>query len=283
MKRLVLATVLLLVLPASAAASDGGPSPGVLTGWDGVLSPNGAVRYVTLNSRGGWTNVAAVRVRGGRVLNFNAVRGFYGVPLVTQTDPAGGLSRDGRTLILSTWPSNQPGAVSRFAVLGTRQLRVHRIVTLQGSYSYDALSPDAKTMYLIEYTPGSTSVRYRVRAFDLVAGRLLPGAIADKRLWGDYMRGTPISRATTSDGGWVYTLYSKPDGTGFIHALDAAHRAAVCVNLPWRRMANGLAYVRLAIDGKELVLRQHGVGRLAAIDRQSFTVRAFHKPGGLTQ
>src|SRR6266851_5744040 len=169
MKRLVLATVLLLALPVSSAASDGGPSPGVVTGWDGVLAPNGAVRYVTLNSQGGWTNVAAVRVRGGRVLNFNAVRGFYGVPLVTQTDPAGGLSRDGRTLILSTWPSNQPGAVSRFAVLDTRQLRVRRIVTLRGSYSYDALSPDARTMYLIEYTPGSTSVRYRVRAFDLVA------------------------------------------------------------------------------------------------------------------
>ena len=77
MKRLVLAIALLLVLPASGAAADGGPSPGVLTGWDGVLSPDGAVRYVTLNSQGGWTNVAAVRVRGGRILRFNGVRGFY--------------------------------------------------------------------------------------------------------------------------------------------------------------------------------------------------------------
>ena len=278
MKRLVIATVLLLVLPASGAAADGGPSPGVLTGWDGVLSPNGAVRYVTLNSQGGWTNVAAVRVHGGRILNFNGVRGFYGIPLVTQNGAAGGLSLDGRTLILSTWPSTQPGAVSRFAVLDTKRLRVHRLVTLRGSYSYDALSPDAKTMYLIQYVPGSTSVRYRVRAFDLAAGRLLPGAIADKRLWGDYMRGSPISRATTSDGAWVYTLYSKPDGTGFIHALDAAHRAAVCVNLPWRQSANGLGFVRLALDGSNLVLRQHGFGRLAVVDTRSFTVRAYRKP-----
>jgi len=275
--------VLLLVLPASGAAADGGPSPGVLTGWDGVLSPNGAVRYVTLSGRGGWTNVAAVRVRGGRSLNFKGVRGFYGVPLVTQNGAAGGLSRDGRTLILSTWPSTQPGAVSRFAVLDTRRLRVHRIVTLRGSYSYDALSPDAETLYLIQYVPGSTSVRYRVRAFDLVAGRLLPGAIADKRLWGDYMRGSPVSRATTADGGWVYTLYSKPDGTGFVHALDAAHRAAVCVNLPWRRMTTELGYVRLALDGKDLILRQHGLGKLAAIDTQSFAVRAFRKPAVVTQ
>jgi len=282
MKRLVLAVALLLVLPASGAAADGGPSPGVLSGWDGVLSPNGAVRYVTLNSQGGWTNVAAVRVRGGRILNFNGVRGFYGIPLVTQNGAAGGLSRDGRTLILSTWPSYPANGVTRFAVLGTRQLRVQRIVTLRGSYSYDALSPDAKTMYLIQYTQGATSVRYRVRAFDLVAGRLLPGAIADKRLWGDYMRGSPISRATTADGGWVYTLYSKPDGTGFIHALDAAHRAAVCVNLPWRRMTTELGFVRLALDGKDLILRQHGLGTLAAIDTQSFTVRAFRKPALVT-
>src|SRR2546430_2828423 len=125
MKRLVIATVLLLVLPASGAAADGGPPPGVLAGWDGVLSPNGAVRYVTLNSQGGWTNVAAVRVRGGRVLNFNGVRGFYGVPLVTQNGAAGGLSRDGRTLILSTWPSYPTSGVTRFAVLDTRRVRVH--------------------------------------------------------------------------------------------------------------------------------------------------------------
>src|SRR3954464_2697989 len=156
MKRLVLAPILLLALPAAGAAADGGPSPGVVSGWDGVLSPNGAVRYVALTTGSGWTNLAAVRVHGGRVLNYNALRGYYGVPLVTQSGPAGGISRDGKTLILSTWPSNQQAA-TRFAVVGTKQLHVRRIVTLRGSYSFDALSPDAKTMYLIEYTQGATS------------------------------------------------------------------------------------------------------------------------------
>jgi hypothetical protein len=275
MKRLLLVTLLMLA-PAGAAAADGGPSPGTVSGWDGVLAPNGLVRYVALPS-GRTTNVAVVRVHGGRVTSFASIPGAWGIPLVTQSGEAGGLSRDGRTLVLATWLAPDAKA-SRFVVLDTRRLRVKRVVTLRGSYSYDALSPDAKTMYLIQYTQGATAQRYRVRAYDLDGARLLAGAIADKRLWGDYMRGFPVSRTTTGDGGWVYTLYGKNDGTAFIHMLDARHRAAVCVNLPWRHVEQTIGLVRLSLVGGQLVLSQPAKGTLAMIDTTSFAVRAFHKP-----
>jgi hypothetical protein len=279
MKRAVLLPLLLLLWPVVGAASDGGPSPGVVSGWDGVAARSGAVRYVAVTAQN-WTTVEAVRVRGGRVLRFASVRGYYGVPLVTQNGTAGGLSHDGRTLVLSSYPSPAANAVSRFAVFNTRSLHLKRVVTLRGTYSYDALSPDGSMIYLIEYSQGATSVRYRVRAYDLAGGRLLAGAIADKRLWGDYMRGFPVSRATSSDGGWVYTLYGKPDGTAFVHALDAKHRAAFCVNLPWRRAQNAIGLVKLSLLGgdKQLLLRQPGFGRLAIVDTASFRVQALRKP-----
>jgi len=276
MRRLLLVSLLLLA-PAAAAAADGGPSPGTTLGWDGILAPSGLVRYVALPA-GSQTTLAVVRVHGGRVVNFLNVPGSFGVPRVTQNGDAGGLSRDGRTLILASQVPPGPEAVTRFAVFHTQRLSLAQIVTLRGSYSYDALSPDGSTMYVIEYTQGATSVRYRVRAVDLTRGRLLAGAIADKRLWGDFMRGYPVSRATTRDGGWVYTLYGKQDGTAFIHMLDAQHRSAVCVNLPWRHTQNAIWRVQLSLAGNQLVLSEKQAGRLALVDTTSFAVRAFRKP-----
>jgi hypothetical protein len=213
------------------------------------------------------------------VLRFGSVPGSYGIPLVTQNGQAGGLSRDGRTLVLATYTAT--GTTStRFAILEMQPLRVRRIVTLPGSFSYDALSPDAKTLYLIQYSHlATTSQRYRVRAYDLVAGRLLAGVIADKREAGLAMRGYPVARATTADGGWVYTLYGKSDGTAFVHALDAGHRAAICIDLPWRHVQTSIWRVKLALAGSQLVLSQPHGGKLAMIDTRSFAVRALRAPG----
>ena len=71
---------------ASAGAADGGPSPGVITGWDGVVGPSGAVRYVALEG-GGHTTVAAVLIRSGRVLRYGTVPGNFGIPAVAYDGP----------------------------------------------------------------------------------------------------------------------------------------------------------------------------------------------------
>ena len=45
------------------------------------------------------------------------------------------------------------------------------------------------------------------------------------------MHGNPMTRATSADGRWAYTLY---DGNGhpFVHALDTAPATARCIDLP---------------------------------------------------
>ena len=266
MRRLLLVPLLLLGLPTLARATLG-PSTG-------VVDPHGLVRYVAVPAGSG-TVVEKKTVRGSRIVLSRALPGRFSVPVVTADGKTEGVSHDGRTLVLAT--SATPHS-TRFAILDTTSLELQRLVALHGSYAYDALSPNGRTLYLIEHSLGTNTVRYRVRAYDLASGRLLPGTIADKSSWGKYMRGTPMTRVTSRDGGWVYTLYGKPDGTAFVHALDAKHRAAVCVDLPWRHTAASIGAVRLALARGQLVLSQPRAGTLAMIDTTSFAVRAFRAP-----
>jgi hypothetical protein len=262
-----------------AAAGDGGPSPGVVTGWDGVVGPSGKVRYVALQG-GGQTTVAAVLIRSGRVVRYGVVPGAYGIPAVAYDGSTDGVSRDGRTLVLASFL--QPGAtnaVSRFAVVSPKTFRLRRVVTLPGAFSFDALSPNGRLMYAIEYLSTSrTGANYRVRAIDLERGRLLPGAIVDKREADEPMRGRPVTRAASLDGAWAFTLYMRGNAQPFIHALDTRHRAARCIDLPWRNTGNAVWNVKLRVDGPSLVLWQPGTGRLGVVDTTTFAVRTFRRP-----
>lgn len=257
-------TLATAALAAASASGDGGPSPGVSVGWDGVTAQRAGIRYVTLPA-GRRTLVAVIRVRGGRVIRFTSIRGSYGVPLVTYDGTAGGLSHDGRTLVLASWlGAVGPKAVSRFAVLERKKLRVRQVVTLRGAFSFDALSPDASTLYLIQYTSAQNSARYRVRAYDLRARRLLARVIVDRREPDEPMTGSPVTRVTSPDGKWVSTLYGRPQGKSFIHALDTVRREAFCLDLPLRIQQG----VRLALtrDGKHiLLLQRRGGARLLTI------------------
>ncbi|MGI9110791.1 MAG: hypothetical protein ACR2GT_01075 [Gaiellaceae bacterium] len=277
MLRLAALALASLSLVAGSAAAGGGPSPGAVTGWDGVLAPGGALRYVTLPS-GNSTAVAAVRVRTGRVERFASVRGTYGIPRVAYDGSTGGVSADGRALVLSSFAGAPgPRAVTRFAVLSTKRLKRERLLELRGAWSFDALSPDGRLLYAVEYLGTGQNARYRVRAIDLANGRLLAGSIADSREASGEMRGSPMTRATSHDGGWAYTLYARPDGTAFVHALDTRHRKALCIDLPWRKVGNALGNVKMTVQGRSLVLTQRGA-RLATIDTRAFVVRAFKRP-----
>jgi hypothetical protein len=275
----IVLTLLAAALGASAAAGDGGPAPGPMLGGSGVLSPSKGVRYVAFPS-GRDTLVATVAVNGGRVGRWRIIRGGFGVPTVAFDGTTDGVSRDGKTLVLASWtPQPAPGVVTRFAVLSTAHFGPRKIVKLRGAFSFDALSPDGKTLYVIEYLTSPDPLRYRVRAVDLVSGRLYPGQIVDRREPDEQMNGQPVSRAWTRDGGWAFTLYSRNAEEPFVHALDTRNRAARCIDLPWRVRAEAIWSVRLGLsgDGRRIVVRQNGK-RLAVIDTSTFAVRAFRKP-----
>jgi len=128
-------------------------------------------------------------------------------------------------------------------------------------------------LYLIEHVSSQDLSRYRVRAYDLKADRLLAKMVTDKRRWQSVMQGVPLSRATSSSGRWVFTLYGG-NAHPFVHSLDTEKAYAVCVDLPrsWQGLdASGLR-LRIRADGRLVVRYRLGGKPLAIVDTKSFRV-----------
>lgn len=246
--RLAAALVLLALAAAPAAAGDG-PMPTVLQGGEGVLSRDGTTRYVT-SVLGIETAFQVIGVEGGAVQATLDLDGTWGVPTTTYIASRGeGLSADGRTLVLGGVPTSYPPQTSSFLVLDPRRLRIERTFTLRGDFAYDAISPHGRRLYLIQHVDASDTQRYVVREYDLAAGRLLPGRIADRTQRSWVMRGSPVSRVTSADGRWVYTLYANPGGYPFVHALDTVRGVAHCVGVPWHGSDNAHWNMRVSLRG----------------------------------
>jgi hypothetical protein len=168
------------------------------------------------------------------------------------------------------------GERSRFLVLSTKTLTEAASIVLPGEFGFDAISPNGRTLYLIQHASSSDLVRYVVRAYDFRAARLVPEAIVDKRNPDETMRGYPVARATGPRGIWVYTLYTRgaENEQLFVHALDTARRRAVCIDLPrWPAGANVWeARLELAGSGGQLLVRAPGYGTVARIDTRTLRV-----------
>jgi hypothetical protein len=242
-----------LALSVAACAGAVGPSfPDV----NGALTA-AEVTYVT--SAHASATTLAKRVEG-RVVARVVLPGAFGIPMITLNGAHGGLSPDGRTLVLGSnvRPDGTLRTRSRFAVVSTARLALVRTISLPGDYSFDALSPHGDSLFLIHHLTSSGGARYQVRAYDLRTGALLPGVIADKRQAGWLMAGYPVARATSRDGRWVYTLYQQADNYPFVHALDTVTRTAVCIGLPWQwagaAQGEAISSANMHVGGRTLTI-----------------------------
>ncbi|HEU5206265.1 MAG TPA: hypothetical protein VFT94_01530 [Gaiellaceae bacterium] len=271
---LVAALFLAAAVTAVAAKGDGSPyTPGLVQGAEGVVSPDHRIRFVTLATAES-TVVAAIRVRTGRVVRSNVLRGFYGVPIVAWDNSTGGVSADGRTLVVGSYgPLPGDPGVTRFAVLRTDTLRQSRVLALRGSWAYDAISPDGSRMFLIEYLAAGQNPRYRVRSLDMHTGRLDPDAVVDRREDEVLMRGQPVTRVTSQDGGWAYTLYARPKHGPFVHALDTVRGEAYCVDLPVRLRQLEQMALRLRMRGDGALEVRNRRERIALVDTGTLELR----------
>jgi hypothetical protein len=243
----------LAFLAAASAALGAGPSY-VSLGGLGALAPDAKTRYVAVSGTSD-TTIERVRVSDGSVLTWTTLDGIWGIPAPTVSPTGGeGVTRDGKKLVVASAGGGWP---TRFAVLDARSMRTVDHFDLDGSFSYDAMSPDGSTLYLVQHVDQEDVARYVVRAYDMNRHRLLPGRIADKTQQNWVMEGSPVARATSGDGRWVYTMYQRPGGYPFVHALDTVAGVAHCTGLPWKGDQAALANVRLTVgaDGKTLAMR----------------------------
>jgi len=276
LRRLLAFAAAALFLAPTALAD--GPMPYALQGGPGVVSPDGTLRYLALNA-GTNTVLAEVQTKDGTPRFETSLRGSYGIPAITG-DLSGGLSHDGRTLVVGTAAFTT--TASRFLVLDTRTLRTKNVLALKGSFAFDALSPDASRLYLIQHTEAKygDDSHYVVRVYDLRTDTLLPGRIADRTQKSWVMDGYPLTRTVSADGRWVYTLYqSAGDGYPFVHALDTVRGVAHCIGIPLADQS-GIYNLVLSLSGGGRTLAVHWKSGRSWLDVDTATWRiAFVHPG----
>lgn len=295
-KERLIAALLALVALASIADTVTAKGVGAMPAPGGVVAPGVEHRYVAMSPSGpdALTMVAQVERDDGRLSRWWHLRGRYFVPAVAYDGTAGGLSADGGTLVVPRYTQQfPPPRTSRFAVLDPERLQRRREwfrarhrtptpavthISLRGDFSFDAISPDGSTVYLIQRFPKNNGPRYitdyAVRAYDLAHRRLLPEPIVDPEDPGEEMQGLPLSRASSPDGRWAYTLYDGDGGEPFIHALDTVGRRAVCIDLPQLARVKErhlyLLHLEVRDQGRELLVLKHRLGPPAA--RELLTV-----------
>jgi hypothetical protein len=215
--------------------------------------------------------VTSVYRDGGLLQEHASLTGLFTIPAVAQDGTTTGLSADGRTLVLVRPRLSYPQRRTRLVVLDAGSLRTRRTITLHGDFSVDAISPDGRSLYLIQYTSPRDPLAYAVRSLNLRAGRLDPGEIVDPRERDEAMHGLPMARAMSPDGRWAYTLYDGAGANPFIHALDTGARTARCIDLPALPAGVDVMGLSLVVRGRALQVRS-GAGPVAVIDRRTFAL-----------
>jgi hypothetical protein len=269
-KRLALALSVPFAAAALAAgATAAGPSLGTATSLATTK-----LTYTATTSLGR-TTLAIRPATGAGAPHRISIAGEWGIPRVTFNSDVGGLSHDGRLLVLQDKGFGQPlRAKSAFVTVDTRTLAVLRTIRLNGDFAYDALSPDGRTLYLIEHFSTTDVMRYRVRALDLKTGRLLPQIIVDRREPDEAMSGMPAARVATADGRKVFTLYLG-DEHPFVHLLDTVARTAFCIDLPKTTDMRAIesATMKLGDGGAKLtILGAGGAGARHVVDVRSLRI-----------
>jgi hypothetical protein len=279
---LVPALIVLLVAAAPAFAKPPGGylnEKGVVTPGQlqapprAILGPPGSnTVYLTQPTDDG-TALARVDTADNGTVRSGIIASGFAIPTVAIDKSTSGLSADGSTLALAGPLSQLGQRTTQFKVLDAKSLRIRDTITLRGSYSFDAISPDGNLLYLIEYTTPSDPSRYLVRAYDVSAGHLLKAPVIDPSEAGQPMTGKPVTRAMSPTGQWAYTLYKGSDEGPFVHALDTSGRRAVCVDLDGLKLPPNLSGSRLVVSdaGDQLTIVRHGT-ELGSIDTQTFSV-----------
>jgi hypothetical protein len=263
---------------AAIARADGLPVLGFANGAHGVRSLDATRLYVARPGR--HETVVTAMSASGRSLVRAVLQGRFDVPVVAYDGSAAGLSADGRTLVLIRPRTAFPQRSTELAILATRTLRPRRFERLRGDFSFDSISPNGAWVYLIQYTSRFDSTRYRVRALSTGTGNLLARDIVDPHDRGEAMRGSPITRLSSPDGRWAYTLY---DGNGhpFVHALDTARLQARCIDVAAFPTNSDWWGARLRLAGQRLTVVLGG-RTLSEIDTTLLSLLAPARTRGRT-
>ena len=167
-----------------------------------------------------------------------------------------GVSVDGRRVALTGW--DRVHRRTRFLVPGRGRF------ALPGSYDVETLSRDGRLLFLVRWKANGYDLqRYDLRTHTLRANPPREGAEGKT----EKMSGAAWTAVATRNGRWLLTLYLKPDGSAFVHALDLTGGPPHCIDLPGRG-GNAFLSSALALSPGERVLyvATPALGQIVSVD-----------------
>ncbi|MBI3749432.1 MAG: hypothetical protein HY262_11395 [Chloroflexi bacterium] len=246
-----------------------------------VGAPDAAwATMVVATGSDGSTTVRELEVYPEPAGRSQTIDGDWRLPTVGLDSLPAGVSADGQTIVLvdaaaAAAAAPAAGRTSRFAILSRSFAAAPTIVTLDGVFDYDALSPDGATLYLVEHLAAPPEGHYQVRALDTASGALRDGPIADKRNLDEAMAGYPLDQLREPNG-FVFTLYRGAEHP-FVHALSSVDGWALCIDLP--AVDSGDADAALdwglaaSADGRAVYAANATLGVAVEIDANDLSIR----------
>jgi WD40 repeat protein len=205
----------------------------------------------------------------GTLVHSMKLPGPYQLPRVTLSGMPGGLSQNGEWIVAESFSQapNQPPTMSHFLVVNTSFNVAPKRVDLQGHFEFDAISNDGGRLYMIE---SASAGSYRVRMYQVSAQQLDPQVVVDKTNPSEAMTGLKLSGIPAQDGRTLYSIYARPSGTPFIHALNLDGPYAICIDLPgngYQSDSNALHWsIAMSADGSHLYAANASAGVISDVN-----------------
>jgi len=281
MRGVLIVLLAAVVIAACGRAPQAGPGPGGYRIYEAVSTGSGPVvdiidssSHATLGvlplgtPSADWSNYYAVRAgvledidpRSGATLHTLPLNRPYDVPRVAINGMPGGLSQNGRWLVLQT--PGQP----HLLVVDTSFTQRPVAVDLSGSFDFDGISNDGERLYLLEYLSAND---YQVRFYHVPGGFLDPTVIVDKFDPTEPMTGRRLATVSSTDGQWQFTVYARARKGAFIHALMMGSPISLCLELPgsgWESDPSAFRWsLALSPDGSRLYATNEALGQVVEV------------------
>ena len=227
----------------------------------GTPSPDGKHFYALVSN-----TLQDLDPHTGEVIRTLQLPGYFQMPPATLSGVPGGLSQNGRYLVLQTTGKR---TTSQMLLIDTSELKVAKRIELSGVFDFDAVNNNGQSVYVVEY-PNASDSYYHVRVYEVAAGKLGAYTVADKGGPGEAMTGVRLSGVFSPDGQWLYSIYARETQGAFVHALNLSAPYAFCLDLPgagWSKDINAFQWsLALTPDGRHLYATNGVMGLITQID-----------------
>jgi hypothetical protein len=236
----------------------------------GTPSPDWSRLYAVVD-HGQTSSLQVLDPRTNKVLRQVQLDGRYELPPATYSGRPGGLSENGRWLVLQRQTGSAVGSSSHYLLFNTSFDQSAAAVDLNGDFAFDAVTNDGQSLYAVEYMSADRTL-YRVRLYHVAGQSLDPRIIVDKFSGALAMSGIRLTSVSSNGGGYVFSLYVNGRHGPFIHALDTQNGFALCLNLP--KVQSSPAQERMwaetmSPDGRWLYAVNGSLGLVVRVDISS--------------